>query len=245
MSPRWSFAVCLVVSACAGACAPARLALPSGSGTPVSDFAEAFSSATATCRGIKSLTAELGLSGRAGQQRLRGTVLAGFGSDAVRLEGVAPFGAPVFILVGVKDRGTLLLPRDRRVLDGAAPGEILKALIGVDLSPGDLLAAITGCVKADAAPLSARSYGSEWLVVDLTGGGMAYLHREGAEWRVAGTRIGSADFHEWCARVRGRRRSPRSTSNCACASFSRTPRFPRTRSKSWSPRARRRSRLKR
>ena len=83
-------------------------------------------------------------------------MLAGFGAGALRLEGVAPFGAPVFILVGVKDRGTLLLPRDRRVLDGAAPGDILKALIGVDLSPGDLLAAITGCVKANAAALGAR-----------------------------------------------------------------------------------------
>ena len=43
--------------------------------------------------------AELGLAGRAGSQRLRGRVVAGFERPAsMRLEGVAPFGPPAFTI---------------------------------------------------------------------------------------------------------------------------------------------------
>ena len=86
------------------------------------------------------LQAELGLSGRAAGQRMRGRVLAGLVPGALRLEGVAPFGAPVFILVADGERGTLLLSRDRRVVRDAAPEEILNALVGIRLGPDDLRA---------------------------------------------------------------------------------------------------------
>ena len=114
-------------------------------------------------------------------------MLAGFAPDALRLEGVAPFGAPVFILAAERGRGTLLLPRDRRVVPSAAPDEILEALVGVKLSPDDLLAVFTGCVKAAATPVSARMYGADWLAVDLgdlKGGATAYLHRKDADWPI-------------------------------------------------------------
>jgi len=40
------------------------------------------------------------MSGRAGRQKVRGRVVAGFARPAsMRLEGVAPFGPPAFILV--------------------------------------------------------------------------------------------------------------------------------------------------
>ena len=42
--------------------------------------------------GVRTLQAELGLSGRAAGQRMRGRVLAGLVPGALRLEGVAPFG---------------------------------------------------------------------------------------------------------------------------------------------------------
>jgi hypothetical protein len=134
---------------------------------------------------VRTLTADLGLSGSTGRQKVRAHVLAGFAPGALRLEGVAPFGGPAFILVAEDGRGTLLLPRDRRVLTSAPPADILEALVGVSLSPDDLLAVLTGCVKSAAAPAGARAYGIDWLAVDFAGGGVAYLNRRNADWQLA------------------------------------------------------------
>ena len=170
------------------ACASRPLALPTGPGTPRADYASIFSGATAGCRAARTMTAELVLSGRAGRQKLRGRVLAGLAPGALRLEGVAPFGAPVFIFVARDGNGTLLLPRERRVLASAPPADILRALAGISLTPDDLRLLLAGCVKAAPAPIDGRAYGSGWVVVDLDGGGTAYLRREADGWRlVAGT----------------------------------------------------------
>src|SRR5581483_8344840 len=129
----WALCLALV------ACAPKRLVLPSDPGAPFPDFARVHEQLTTACRGARTLTAELGLSGRVGRQRVRGRVLAGFARpDAMRLEGVAPFGAPAFILAARGGTATLVLPRDSRVLRGARPEEILAALVGVRLAPADL-----------------------------------------------------------------------------------------------------------
>jgi hypothetical protein len=127
----------------------------------------AFSAAVAYCRTVGTLQAELNLSGQVGQQRLRGRVLAGFAPGALRLEGVAPFGSPAFILAADGPRGTLLLPRDRRVLQDTPPEDILNALIGVPLGPDDLRAALSGCLRATANPTSGRAYGADWISVDV------------------------------------------------------------------------------
>ena len=91
------------------ACGQPRVTLPGGTGTPAPDFAPAYAQARAACDSVRTMQAELGLSGRAAGQRMRGRVLAGLVPGALRLEGVAPFGAPVFILVADGARGTLLL----------------------------------------------------------------------------------------------------------------------------------------
>lgn len=180
-------AVAAIMTMMAGAaCAPGaipRITLPTGPGEPRADYAATFTNATMSCRAVHSLTADLALSGSAGRQRLRGHVLAGFAPGALRLEGVAPFGAPLFILAAEGGRGTLLLPRDRRVVASAPPDEILEALVGVKLSPDDLLAALTGCVRAAASPVSARTYGVDWLAVDL-GGATVYLRRQETDWTI-------------------------------------------------------------
>lgn len=168
----------------ASACGPQRVVLPVGAGVPRVDGVAIFEAATRSCRDIHSLTADLGLSGTAGQQKLRGHVIAGFSAGSLRLEGVAPFGGPVFILAAENDRGTLLLTRDRRVVRSAPPADILQALVGVRLSPDDLLAVLTGCVKAAPVPVSARAYGVDWIAVDLRGGATGYLRRTGADWLV-------------------------------------------------------------
>jgi hypothetical protein len=174
-------------------CAPRRVALPAGPGTPAPGYAQALVSARAPCEGVKTFQAELGLSGRAGGQRMRGRVLAGLVPGALRLEGVAPFGSPVFILVADGGRGSLLLLRDRRVLLDAAPEAILEALVGISLGADDLRALLTGCVKAMVGPLAARAFGEDWIAVELAAGGRIFLHRNQNVWRIVAGRYGGLE----------------------------------------------------
>jgi hypothetical protein len=134
------------------------------------------------------MQAELGLSGRAAGQHIRGRVLTGLAPGALRLEGLAPFGTPVFILVADGARGTLLLSRDRRVVQDAAPEEILNALVGIRLGPDDLRAMLSGCVRFAGEPTTARAYGADWLAVDLAAGGTVYLRRTDNAWRIVAGR---------------------------------------------------------
>jgi hypothetical protein len=149
---------------------------------------------------MKAMTATLGLSGRAGEQRLRGNVDAGFtGSGQARLEGRAPFGRPVFVLVAPTDsRATLVLPRENRVLRDATPQAIVEALTGVGLNTHELLSAISGCGLGARNPSAGRAYGRNWVAVD-TDGVAHYLRRVDGRWRlIASTRgpltIENADF---------------------------------------------------
>jgi hypothetical protein len=128
--------------------------------------------------GVRTLTAELALSGRAGPQKLRGRVVAGFARpSSMRLEGVAPFGPPAFILASRGDTAVLLLPRDSRVLRGARAEEILGALTGVTLGPADLLAILTGCVVPATEATGGRLHANGWASIDLMGGATLYLQR--------------------------------------------------------------------
>jgi hypothetical protein len=111
----------------------------------------------------------------------------------LRLEGVAPFGAPVFILVADGTRGTLLLSRDRRVVRDADVADILEALIGLRLGVDDLRAMLSGCVKAAADPVSARAYGADWMAVELSSGGTVYLNRVSGAWRIVAGRYGGLE----------------------------------------------------
>jgi hypothetical protein len=131
---------------------------------------------SAACTGVRTLTAELALSGRAGRQKLRGRVVAGFARPAsMRLEGVAPFGPPVFILAARGETAVLRLPRDSRVLRGATPEDILGALTGVALGPADLQAILTGCVVPAPQAIDARLHGNGWASIDLFGGATLFL----------------------------------------------------------------------
>jgi hypothetical protein len=162
---------------CAAGCAPKVLTLPSPGGTPLPNAAELHADIAKGCRGIRTLSAELGLSGRAADQRISGRAVVGFEApDAMRLEGLAPIGQPAFILVSRADRATLLLPRDGRVLTGAQAGDILGALTGVALGPADLQAILTGCVVPSPQVASGTEQG-DWVVLTLAGGSTLYLQR--------------------------------------------------------------------
>jgi len=181
-------AVLGVVTLCS--CAPKPPLLPTGSGTPFPDYAAAYGQATAACRSIKTITASLGMSGKAGSMKLRGGIDAGFEAPArARLEGRHPFGKPVFILVADQGRGTLVLPRDDRVLKDAAPDQIVEALAGVRLGPDALRLAISGCGLVSGEPSGGSTFANGWSAIALPGGAI-YLRQAGGAWQVAASTSG-------------------------------------------------------
>jgi hypothetical protein len=154
--------------------------LPSGPGAPATDIAEALTQATAACRGIRTLTAEVAASGKAGGQRFRAKLVVGVAAPAsARIEAVAPFGAPIFILAANNDDTTLLLPRDERVLQHGRSADVLDAAAGVPLSAADLRLVLNGCAPEAVRP-EGRALGADWRVIQEGSGDALYLHRGGA-----------------------------------------------------------------
>lgn len=192
-----------VAAGCAAGAAPPKL--PGGPWAPDPGGAAHFESATAACRGVRTLTAEISVRGRVGGQRLRGRVLAGFErGGSVRLEAPAPFGAPVFILSARANRGTLWLPRDRRILRDAPVADVLDAIVGLRRSSDDLLGLLSGCLAgrmpAAAAAADVRRNGEGWLMVSLPDDTTAFLKQEGSIWRLlAGHREDPAGASSWSA----------------------------------------------
>ena len=176
-----------------GGCAARIPPRPTGAATADPSAIEAFINATRACRGFRTLTAELALSGRAGGEKLAGRVHAGLQSGgAVRLEGLAPFGAPVFILAGRNERATLLLPRDRRVLKDTPVPEVLERLTGLALGADDLRLMVSGCLADNAAPADGRQWPGGWQAVTLAPGRIAYLRT-----RQGQTVVIAADYGPW------------------------------------------------
>ena len=96
---RLAAAPLLALSLVCAACAPPLLKLPSGPGAIAGDGRAAMEEATAACRRVSNITLEMSVAGSVGGHRLRGRLLAGLARpDSIRLEAVAPFGQPVFIL---------------------------------------------------------------------------------------------------------------------------------------------------
>ena len=159
--------------------------LPTGAATPFPAFKAAFDEATSACRGVKTIRASMGMSGRAGSTKLRGRIDAGFASpDRARLEGVHPvFGRPVFVLVAEGGRGTLVLTREDRVLRDAPPEQIVEALAGVPLGADALRTAISGC-GFGGVPGEGREFSNGWIAAAVDEGTI-YLRRGGTGWEVA------------------------------------------------------------
>ena len=200
-------AVALALAALAlGSCAPARrgIELPAGPGVPVSGHEALWDRAARPCRAVRNMQFMLVLGGRTGETALRRTRMraAVERPGSVRLEALAPFGAPIFIFVAQTDEATLLLPRDRQVVLGARPPEVLDALAGLALGPGDVQALLTGCLAPDPIPVTARRYGAEWTAVDLQDGATAYLRDGGGAPVIAAGRRGDLTV-EYAEHVRG------------------------------------------
>lgn len=182
--------------ALAAGCATNRPTLPTGAGTPFPGFEAVHDEAVRECAAAKTVVADLGLSGRAGSTRLRGTVTSALGDGgAIRLEGVA-LGRAIFILAGRDGRATLLLLRDDRVVRDAPPEAIVEALAGVPLTPADLRAAVAGCGFGAGVPTNGRMFTNDWAAVDV-GETVTYLRRVEGRWRVGGaTRAGLTLMYE-------------------------------------------------
>jgi hypothetical protein len=170
-------------------CGAKRITLPSDPGTPLQDFAQLHAQVSSACAGVRTLTAELGLSGRARDQPLRGRVIAGFARpSSMLLTGVAPFGPAVFILAARGNAATLVLPRESRIVRNASPDAILGALTGVALAPADLQAILTGCVMPAPKPTLGRLHANGLASIDLAGNATIYLRRVANRWQLRAAR---------------------------------------------------------
>lgn len=199
----------LLIAAALSGCAARAPVRPTGTPVPDPTAITAFTNATRECAGLKTLTAELRLSGRAGDERIRGTLIVGLAAPAsLRFEAVAPFGAPVFVLAGRDNRATLLLPRDNRVLVDAGVGEILERLTGLGLAADDLRYILTGCLAASPTPSEGRTWPNGWQAVTVGDGITAYARAVDASPVVVaadhrGWRVDYSDhLNHWPRRVR-------------------------------------------
>ena len=165
----------LLITSCATRLPPR----PAGTPSPDPTAAEAFVTATAACKGFRSIEGELSLSGRAGGERVRGRILTGLEAGGlIRLEAVAPFGAPFFILAGSTERATLLLPRERRVLKDASVPDVLARVTGLALGADDLRLIVSGCLVDKPSPTNGRQWGGGWRAVTLDPQATAYMREQ-------------------------------------------------------------------
>jgi hypothetical protein len=182
---RCGRALACAAAVLAAGCGMRPMKLPAGPGAPAPDGAAAFAQATAGCASLASLTAEASVSGRVGGQRLRAQLLVGVARpDRARIEAFA-FEQPIFTFVASGGDATLLLTRDRRVLEHGAPDRVLEALTGAPLDGAELRTALTGCADANGIALDARRLADDWRLLSdaITDW---YLHRDSgsAPWRL-------------------------------------------------------------
>lgn len=190
----WAATAAGLVALTASNCASVPVRVPAGPWAADPESPSAFADATASCRGVRTFSAEVAVAGHAGGSRIRGRLLVGFERPGrVRIEGVAPFGAPIFILAARDNRGSLVLPRERGVVADADVGDLVEALTGVSRSADDLLALLSGCVVSDPSAAPGSRNGSGWLSVPIGDAVSAFLRRDGRTWYLrAARRAGTA-----------------------------------------------------
>jgi hypothetical protein len=176
--------------------------LPAGPGSPAPDATTVITEATSTCRAVSSISAEVAVSGSVGGRSLRARLLVGLAAPAsARLEAFA-YGQQMFIFVARGTDATLLLTRDRRVLEHGRPDAVLEAVTGVPLGASDLRSALLGCAVSPDSD-HGRRLGVDWRVVP-DGRGELYLRRDppAAPWRLVAAVHRDPGRPEWRAEYR-------------------------------------------
>jgi hypothetical protein len=200
---RRSAAAVLAAGALLASCGMPLMSLPVGPGGPAPDAASALAGATAACGAVSTFSAEIAVRGSIRGHGVRARLIAGLaGADSLRIEAVAPFGQPIFIVVASGGDATVVLS-DNRVLEHGSPGAVLEALTGVPIEAGDLRPLLTGCAEAPDVS-STRALGELWRVVPERSGRL-YLERDeaAAAWRVvAAVHEPAAGGPEWRAEYR-------------------------------------------
>ena len=179
------------------ACARPLMNLPSGPARPAPDATAIVDRASAACRGVRTLTAEMRVGGAVRGRKIRGRLIAGLAAPAsFRFEALAPFGAPVFVFVAAGERATLLLVREGRVLRDAPPDRVLEALTGVPFGPADLRDVLDGCGAPATSVRGGRVYGDRWLAAELADGSALYLRHEARDpqgWHIVAANRATGD----------------------------------------------------
>ena len=194
----------LLLALASGACGTPLMRLPPGPGDPAPDTAGLLEDATRACRAIRTITAEVAVSGSANGRRVRGRLSAGVSAPgSARLEAVAPFGAPTFIFVATGGDASLLLSRENSVFEHGHPDTVLEAAAGVPLGAEDLLHVLTGCAPSEGLR-DGRRTGSDWRMATTTSGDDLYLHRESgpAPWRLVAIARRASASRAWRAEFR-------------------------------------------
>jgi len=108
-------------------------------------------------RGAVSISARLRVSLRGPQTRGRATALVAFRRpDSLRVEVPGPSG-PRLVLVAGSGRVLAAFPGDRAYWEGEATADSLDALLGVALTPAEVMDLLVG-----APPASVRDYRASW-----------------------------------------------------------------------------------
>jgi len=197
----------------ASSCASPLIKLPKlpapARAEPAADATEVLEEATRSCAGVRTLTAEVAVSGRVGGERVRVHLIFGVERPAsARIEATAPFGAPFFIFATAGGNATLLLPRDNRVLQRGRPERVLEAAAGVPLDADQLRAVLTGC-PPDGEHGVMIAAGNDWRVLrTMRGNGSdeLYFHRDksSASWQLASALESRLDEAEVAGQTRWR-----------------------------------------
>ncbi len=155
------------------ACAPAvRVALPDPGQAVVDPAAHAVIARLASaCTAIRTVTTNIGVSGRVGRQRVRGTLQVGIARPGqLRIDAVAPFGAPVFTLAADGRSTTLVMPREHAFITGVSVEQLLDALVQLPLSADDLAALTLACPSGALDDAQSRRHGDGTVsAADATG----------------------------------------------------------------------------
>lgn len=174
-----SWVVLAIVST--AACGRSMFVPPAAPGVAAPGGEQAWTEATAGCRDARSYGALLRASGRVGDQRLWPVEIeAALTADqSIYLNALAG-GQTVFVLAGTGGRSSLWLRADQRVTT-AATADILDAIIGISVTPAELLAILSGCVTRDTAVVRAER--QDRFLTITTRDARVYLTQEGTVWR--------------------------------------------------------------